>query len=1169
MASTITPGLIAIHGNQLEQLGAAIFSWLRQQPLDVLEQETFIVQSNGVAEWLKISLAAENGICAATRVMLPARFLWESYRSVLGPQAVARRSPFDKSSLTWRLMHMLPQLLAQEVFAPLRHFLADGAPERRLQLAQKLADLFDGYQVFRSDWLADWDAGRDELRCAAGPALPLPPDQAWQAALWRAVMLSVDEQQRYGGRAHVHQHFLQALMPDAASDLQPDAKPDAKRALPRRIVVFGLSALPRQTLEALGALAQHTQVVIAVANPCQFYWGDIIQGRELLRANRHRQDLREGRDLSQIPPEELHSHSHPLLAAWGRMGRDFIRMLDEFDDANATRATYQNLRLDLFSEGPGQHLLAQVQAAIRDLLPLSEHARLSLADDDRSLQFHIAHSVQREVEVLHDELLLMLAEAPSDADAGVLRPRDIVVMVPDIAQFSAAIQAVFDQYGRQDARYIPYEIADTTERQINPLYIALEWLMRLPQQRCLQSEIRDLLDVPAIAARFGLEEADLPRLGSWIEGAGVRWGLDASHRASLGLGQVGEQNSWMFGVRRMLLGYANGDAVDFDAIQPYPEIAGLDAALAGSLADMLDKLMVWRTVLSEAATPAVWAQRARSLLSTFFAPESERDKLSLAQLEQALQSWLDDCEIAHFEQAVPLAVMREAWLGQVEESNLTQRFVSGGVTFCTLMPMRAVPFRVICLLGMNDGDYPRRAQHADFDLLALPGTQRPGDRSRRDDDRYLMLEALLAARERLYISWVGRNIRDNSEQPPSVLVAQLRDYLAAGWDLDLTSLTSEHPLQPFSRRYFEAGGPLTFAREWRAAHEGEMRDSMATGLTNTDAALAAMEPGYRLNLSEFSRFMRQPVTYFFRQRLQVSFPEQQLVSADEEPFSLNRLDEYQFAQLLLQDDGDRETLDDVQPDMERKIERLAREGVFPVGQMGKWWQQQLLIQLVPVRQQWLRLCARYPQPAAKHALALSFPAVQIEDWLDQCWTDGSRTVWLAMSPANLCQAKGEELQVRPDACLPYWLRQLVSAACGVAVPGYLVGRDAVLYCQPLSQPDALQTLDSVLACWQRACQQPLPVARKTAFALLSGKNPEECYDGSYTTTGENQDPCLHRMWPDFAALSAEPDWKALSQTLYQPVLDWIQQAVQIQPLQSLDGAATEQNINQSVGEAAS
>ncbi|MET0266374.1 MAG: exodeoxyribonuclease V subunit gamma [Duganella sp.] len=1159
MQSSITPGLLVLHGNQMEQLRAAVFQWLANHPLGALEQETILVQSNGVAEWLKIALAQELRVCAATRVALPARFLWQAYRGMLGWEQVPSQSAFDKGPLTWRLMRLLPTLLQDPVFAPLRHFLADGEPERRLQLAERLADLFDQYQVYRADWLEDWAAGRDHLRCARSTVTPLPPEQRWQSQLWRAVIADVEPEQRTLGRTSVHAEFVRA----SAAGIAPRAR------LPRRVVIFGISTLPYQTLQALAALARHTQVVLAVPNPCRYYWGDIIEGRDLLRAAHRRQQQRNGHDLGQIPLEELHAHSHPLLASWGRQGRDFIRMLDEFDEAaaataaafggDADNASPAPLRVDLFSDDSGDTLLAQVQAAVRDLLPLSEHPQESPPAHDRSIVFHVAHSVQREVEVLHDQLLAMLAQPMSDDGETALRPRDVVVMVPAIDTFSAAIHAVFSQYRRGDPRHIPFEIGDVNDRSVNPLLVALEWLLRLPQQRCRQSEIRDLLDVPALAARFGLAPDDLPTLGQWIEGAGVRWGLDQTHRDGLGLGPAGEQNAWIFGLRRMLLGYASGaSGATFAGIEPYAEVGGLDAELAGSLAQLVEALLHWRAVLAQSHTPAEWGELARALLAAFFQAGEEGDRLTLAELSKALGRWISTCGDAQFEQEVPLAVLREAWLGLMAEPTLNHQFVSGGVTFCTLMPMRAVPFRVVCLLGMNDGDFPRRAPKADFDLLALPGMARPGDRSRRDDDRYLMLEALLAARETLYISWVGRNVRDNSEQPPSVLVSQLRDYLVAGWRLDLGERTTEHALQPFSRRYFEQDGLLTYAREWRAAHGDESAELAAAP---AELPRFALDDKYRLKLGALASFVRQPVRYFFRERLAVSFAETALVGDDEEPFSLNALERYLLEDAMLGDtdsdagmdaglDTDSGQADAVRQQLGEHAERLARQGVLPIGLIGQQVQQQLVDALTPVRCEWLRLRQRFWQGAPKVALTLALDGVQLDDWIDQLRTDGANTVWLTQMSSRVADRQGRP---RADKLIGMWIRQLAIAAAGLPVTGYLVARDAVVVMQPLDAVAAQQHLQALARLWRQGMDGPLPTACKTALALVGGGDARSAYDGGFDVAGENADLCLARLWADYAALSAQPGFSEVSQALYGPLADWVAQSLTITAIDAGDG----------------
>jgi exodeoxyribonuclease V gamma subunit len=681
---------------------------------------------------------------------------------------------------------------------------------------------------------------------------------------------------------------------------------------------------------------------------------------------------------------------------------------------------------------------------------------------------------------------------------------------------------------------------------VNPLLVAMEWLLRLPQQRCRQSEVRDLLDVPALAARFGLEEDDLPTLGRWIEGASVRWGLDQRHRAGLGLGSAGEQNSWLFGIRRMLLGYATGAGPSFGDIEPYAEVGGLDAALAGALAELVESLLAWREQLDAVLTPREWGERARALTSRFFRARDDEDRMMLNQLDEALQCWLEICDNALFEEPVPLGVMREAWLSELDQPALNHQFVSGGVTFCTLMPMRAVPFKVVCLLGMNDGDFPRRGHQSDFDLLALPGMGRPGDRSRRDDDRYLMLEALLAAREKLYLSWVGRNVRDNTEQPASVLVSQLRDYLKAGWDMEdgLPDRTTVHALQPFSRRYFERGGLLTYAGEWRSAHRAEQDSAV-----DEDDALPPyeLEADYRLKLGELAAFLRQPARYFFRRRLGVNFGSNEVVGEDEEPFSLDALERFFLEDTLLNeggnaDSGTPEPQAEVRQVLDQRAQRLVREGRLPIGLVGKQWQQQLVEELVPVRRSWLALGARYPTPAPKLVVSLELNGTLLDDWIDKLRSNEGETVWLMQISSRVLDRKGAP---RGDKLIGPWLRQLAAAASGASVSGYLLARDATIQLAPLDAGAARDVLEGIVGLWRANLDRPLAVACKTALAHLAGGDPREVYDGGFEINGEVDDPCLARLWPEFAVLRAAGDWPRMAEALYGPLAAWLRDSVSV------------------------
>ena len=1134
MTSEIRPGLLVLHSNRLESLRDTVSAWLARSPLRPLEEEIFLVQSNGAAEWLKMSLASIDGISAASRVELPARFLWRAYRQMLGPAAVPSSSPLEKAPLVWRLMRLLSGRLSEPAFAPIARFLQGDDLERRLQLAERVADLYDQYQVYRADWLEAWARGRDVLRSAAGAERAMPADQHWQAALWRELLSELSEQERHATRAQVHRDFLAAL----AMGAEPHSP------LPRRVVLFGASHLPGQTLEALAALSRHVQVLLAIPNPCRFHWADIIEGRELMRPASRRHASRADRDLASVPLEAMHDHAHPLLAAWGRQGRDFMRQLDAFDDAERSKNLFDVPRIDLFDEGPGSNMLEQVQATIRDLVPLAEHPARAASPSDRSIVFHVAHNAQREVEVLHDQLLALLADTSSGHP---LRPRDIVVMVPDIDTFAPAIRAVFGQHAPGDARRIPFGIVDIRNRGNDPLVVALEWLLRAPAQRFRSSEVKDLLEVPAIARRFGLEDADLPKLAAWIEGSGVRWGLDPAQRAALGLEASGAQNTWLFGLRRMLLGYASG--AGFAGVEPYDEIGGLEASLVGALVDLVDRLVGWCGQCQGAASAREWARRGRELLATLVEPADESERLTLAALESALAQWLEACELAGFDEPVPLAVFREAWLSAVDPPGGARRFLAGGVTFCTLMPLRAVPFEVVCLLGMNDGAYPRQSKRSDFDLMGLPGQQRPGDRSRRDDDRYLMLEALLSARRVLYVSWSGRNARDNSEQPPSVLVSQLRDSLRVGWSgesaEDAVALrTTEHPLQPFSSRYFEGKELFTYAREWRAAHGDDGRGDESA------QAMPPFEPsGVALGLDQLARFLKNPVKSFFRERLSVAFDEHDEAQDDDEAFALAGLDRYTVLDELIAESPS-QPAETSSAALAHRLQRIQGAGRLPIGEIGVRLGAELLALAEPMLAGQRRFHEQFPLVVPPQRLRFEADGVVLDDWLDGLRSDGATTAWLRVRPSLFRSKDGPEL--RADKLIDVWLRVLVASACGFQATGFLVGCDVTLRFSGLDRSIAEPALRDLLETWRLGMNEPLPLPARSAVARARGKDARSEYESSRDKRGDDADPCLRRCFPDFDALAADGRFASLAELVYRPLLDWIEHAVEIVAREPID-----------------
>lgn len=1142
---------------------------LRRYPLFPLEDEIILTESNGIGIWLHHALATEEascdgesglGISAAVRNLLPARFLWEAYRTVLGDVSVPEGPDFDAPRLRWLIHARLPRLLEREHFGVLRGFLeVDNDPRRRFQLAHAIAELFERYQFHRADWLEDWEAGRDQLRRLDGSHDALPDEQRWQPELWRSLVES-SKGLDASHRGRVHRRFLQALS---------DAKAGDFPHLPARIILFGINSLSHQALEALAALAAHSQVLVLVNNPCRWYWANLIESRDNYRKLGER--FKRKAETGDEPLEEslFHERANPLLAAWGRQGRDFIDLLDRMDQPGAYDDWFAN-PVDWFEDhvaGDSPSLLQRVQQGVLDLDPVPEpHERARVDLQDHSIRFSINFSRQREVEVLHDHLLQIMRNDPD------INPRDILVMAPTIDDYSAPIHAVFGRFaadrpdGSRDTRHIPYTIGDSREVIQSGYLRVFVTLLDLPASRLTTANVIDLLQVPAVLRRFGFSEDDLTLLVRWIEGSGVRWGLNAKHREGLGLGAGFSENTWHFGLRRMLLGYAVGEGDAFDDIQPYEEITGGDSDLAARLSRLIDCLQHWWQRMSQPTDPADWSRRLTRMLDDFMLPRGSEDALARHHVDQAIEEFVEASARAGVTEALPAEIVRDVLIESLDESVRSRQFMTGSVSFSTLMPMRAIPFKVICMLGMNDDEFPRVTYFPDFDLM--DGRSRPGDRARRDDDRFLFLEALLAARRHLYISWVGRDIRDSSNMPPSTVVGQLRDYIddcfrppegsddreaqsVTGDRKLVDSLTSVHPLQPFSRQYFSTdtigrNGLLTYAREWRDAWPDP-------GLEASDKwpVLGEWSPEGAIDCRLLADFLRRPVATYMRNRLQVRLDAGANILKTEEPIDLNALEQWQVCERLVEfllAAGPEENLD---MRLERGIARLRREGQVPTGPPGQVLLREQGEKALSIVTHHDEVAGGWHNVESPRPLRLDVKArpneILLRDWLDGIRSNSAgHLARIVPSVSKLGEIKKTKSRVFHHKLLGQWPVHLATCADGLPLTTILVSNACRVRINPIEPERAMEWLCQLVECWLEGMARPLPVAAKTACAFLpshdlaAARNTfSERTSGAGTPPEVEAERELARFYPDFDSLvevSEEEDrFSDWAERLYGPL----------------------------------
>lgn len=702
--------------------------------------------------------------------------------------------------------------------------------------------------------------------------LNLHADEVWQAKLWRK-LISISQPYH---RANIYQQMLEILA-------DPHFDPAQLTPLPKRIFIFGITSLPPIYLSLLSALGQHIDVHLMFNNPCKWYWGDIVE-KQLSQTHN---------DPTQIP--------NALLTSWGKLGRDNLFLLQE---------CMNKQDIDVFVDQQRDCLLHSIQQDILDLYP-QVATQQYIQTQDRSISFHACHSEQREVEVLYDYLLSIFDADPS------LELRDCIVMVSDIDKYVPYIRSVFgNAYGQ---RYLPFTISDQKARNIDPIVQGFFAILNFPQSRFTAEELFNLLEIPAISKKFSINESQLSLLRIWIVESGIRFGLEHSH-------------SWLFGLERLLLGYTMAsEQGGWQQILPYDGATGLDAELIGQLAEFIGVVSKWLVLLNEDKPLAEWQSCCLEIINDFFFKDTQNESI-LLMIEQEWQKLIDSGLTANFSDKISITILHDAMQARLEQNHLAHRFLIGKINFCTMMPMRSIPFKVVCLLGMNDGDYPRTSLPLDFDLIAEH--PRRGDRSRRNDDRYLFLEAILSAENQLYISYIGRDMKDDSERYPSVLVDELCDYIAQYYCEEGAKKTentqhfpdflcTHHTRTPFNPQNF-LQDPRSYADEWLPA-------ALQQGKTVPFISQIATITVDTINVDELKRFYQHSIRFFLQKRFNfyINYLDDNL--PDAENFNLDNLERYQLniaiLEQLITKDGNN-SQDDL-------YQRLALSGDLPDGAFGQ------------------------------------------------------------------------------------------------------------------------------------------------------------------------------------------------------------------------------------------
>ncbi|WP_445666082.1 exodeoxyribonuclease V subunit gamma [Fodinibius sp. AD559] len=826
------------YGTKLEKLADRLFRELDEDLLsDPLAQEVFVVQNHGIGQWLSLRMAKKEGIAANLKFEFPSERIWSLIR--LLDDDIPQTLPSDRGPMTWTLMELFEdeQFLAE--FKNLRHYIEEEDPDRRSmrswKLASKIADVFDQYLIYRPQMILDWEQRKLSTQSVEA--------EKWQSKLWRRLISHWQE--NYKGshlrRAKLQQQLWQAIEED---HLPADELPD-------RITVFGVSSVSPAFIETMTKLSKLTEI--------HFYHLSVDPGIK-----------------------EAEQFKNPLLQSLGKEGANFVSIFSD------------SINLDVKFAGDSNpsepSLFTAVQSDLKNDDSLSGH-KLSVPPVDQSIQVHNCHSPMREVEVLYDQLLALLDENPE------LTPDEILIMTPDIETYAPFIEAVFATPDEGQPE-IPYTIADRAVSGYEPATDTFLKILELSESRFKVTDVLDLLDSSPIREAFGFTENELNRIEQWVGDNQIRWGIDGKDKKDLDLPES-DHFTWRAGLRRILLGYAMRSSDDhlYDDIYAYHEVeTSDDANLAGKMSFFLNKLFSISNRTDTPRKPEEWREVLNEITNNFL-PDNQDYFWELSTIREGFNTLTEYVSLAGYNHNIPFSVVRR-WLGeQLQQQSTGGGRIGRGVTFSSLMPMRSIPFNVIGMIGMGEGAFPRSKIPIEFDLMHLD-TQ-TGDPVQSEQDRYLFLENLLSARSHIYFSYVGQSNRQDTDFPSSVVLREFLDYLEEYYDLNTDDIIHKHPLQAFSPAYYSEENLLSYSSSQLKISRNLADENSNTALFMDEALPEPDEDRKHLSVRDLVGFFQHPARFLLQNRLGVYLKEEEVLTEEREPFTLEGLSNYKVGQELL------------------------------------------------------------------------------------------------------------------------------------------------------------------------------------------------------------------------------------------------------------------------------
>lgn len=995
---------------------------LKTKKKKLFEKKIIIVQNKDIAEWFQIKIAEKTGISANFSFQQPIEFLINLFNNKNSPNI---KQHAKETQISWFILKIILDSLNKNEFKMLKNYIdKEKKIEKINKLSEHISKLFKEYLMYKPEWINIWEENKKIKN--------LNNHQIWQKKIW---ILLINELKK--------NNFNKFYIPQILKKITNLKNIFYNKKIPKKIIIYGINYFPIFYFKIINKIQKYINIDIIHLN--------LFKNLKLNYFNKINLNNKKNKNT---PLNIKNNNKNITKFFFEKTIKKNTLIFLKLKKINKITNLFKNFKKNSLLNNLKQEILnfkknEKINYKIKP--PKKNSKKIKINKSDISLTFHSCNTKQTEIEVLYDYLLNLIKKDNK------ITPKDIIVMAPNISLYTSYINGVFGSIPKK--KRLPFQILDQNLINNNSTINAFIYLIKINKKKITTEKIFKLLEISELSEKFCIKNNQINLLKKWIHESGIRLNINNFNESKNKKYMM--QNTWSYGLNRIILGHImNNKHETWNNILPYNQQEILSFKLIEKFLEFIKLIKKWNKILTKKKKITEWIPICKKLLNNFFC-FNIKNQLILIFIIKKWKEMLNDGEKTKIKNKIPISVIYDKIKKYFKKKNENEKFFSNNINFCSINKKRNIPFKIICLIGMNHSFYSNN--ELEFNLIK----KNKNEKNIKYQNQYFFLENLILASNFYYISYIKNNIYDNYEKYPYIITEEIINYINHKFYIKKNNISNtkknirdikKHIIKKHQYTFIKKN--IFYLNKNKKYYTKEEKQKKKKYLCITPIKQNKKKTNI-IKLNELLFFYKNPIKYFFNKKLKTNFSINNRKILNKEIFELDKLDQLKFNKILLKLIIKKKTKKQI-------IKLFMSTGLFPIRNFGKIYIEEQIKNITPLTKKIKKILKK----KINKSFSLKFNKTIIKGRL------------IKINSNSIIRYKPSILTINDGFSL--WIEHLIFCSCFKPCTSYYLGiKNSEWYFKKIDSKEAKKYLKKIIIEYKKGINFPLILFQKSGWKWLN------------------------------------------------------------------------------------